>query len=332
MQIERSSFRIVQSSEAGTEMRKAITSMLLLSCSIIAAAADPAKPPAPGATFLQFPKSSVGRIYIVNDNVDFGQRRIDLHNLTAAAGKVERAKGQAFSLKLNYAGGTDLSFLNNLKPNDLIGLDSNDIAIECSGLKYLQNLKGLKRLELRNSDFSDKELPYLKNLPLLECLDISKTMIDGSGLAVMKTLTHLETLRLANNALIPGATANLAGLSRLKELYLSSTSVGDADMVNIAKIKSLTTIKLADNKKITDAGVAALAALPNLNMLELSGSSATIASLPSLKKMHQLKHLFISSPKLTAKQLAQMQQALPGCKVDQAVQPKLPLEIFEPLH
>jgi hypothetical protein len=67
-------------------------------------------------------------------------------------------------------------------------------------------------------------------------------------------------------------------------------------------------------------------------MLELSGSSATIASLPSLKKMHQLKHLFISSPKLTAKQLAQMQQALPGCRVDQAVQPKLPLEIFEPLH
>jgi len=284
-----------------------------------------------GGTFLQFPKECVGRIYSINDDAEFDSRKIPLRNLTPAQGRVEKPKGQAFSLRLNYEGGTNLSFLGNLKPYDLIGLDSDDIAIDCSQLKYLQNLKGLKRLELRNSDFSDKELAYLKNLPL-EYLDISKTLVDGSGLAVMKTLTHLVNLNLANNSLIPSATANLTGLPKLKELYLSSTNVGDSDMANVSKLKLLTHLKLADNKKITDAGVASLATLPNLTMLELSGTSITIACAGDLKKMHNLKRLYISSPRLTATLVAQIQKAMPDCKVQQAVQSKLPAELFSPLH
>lgn len=280
---------------------------------------------------LQFPKQSVGRIYAVKDDVDFSQRRIALKNIAAAQGLFERPKGQALSLELNYAGGMDLSFLKNLKANDLIGIDNDDIAIDCSGLAALQHLAGLKRLILRNSDFSDKECAYLKNLPL-EYMDISKTLITGSGLSVCKTLTHLRMLVLSYNSLDSTAAAALAGMPKLEELHLTSTNIGDSDLANIAKIKTLTHLRVSDNKRITDKGIASLAALPNLRMLDAPGTSVSINCLSSLKKMRNLTSLTISSPKISTSEFFQIAHQLPNCRVEDNKKTKIPAEMFSPLH
>jgi Leucine-rich repeat (LRR) protein len=273
----------------------------------------------------------VGRIYAVKDDVDFSQRKIGLKNIGTAQGLFERPKGQVLSLELNYAGGMDLSFLKNLQANDLIGIDNDDIAIDCSTLAALQHLTELKRLILRNSDFSDKECACLKNLPL-EYMDISKTLITGTGLSVCKTLTHLKMLVLSYNSLDSTAAAALAGIPKLEQLHLTSTNIGDSDLANIAKIKTLTHLKVADNKKITDRGIASLAVLPNLRMVDASGTSVSINCLNSLKKMHSLRSLTISSPRISTSEFFQIAHQLPNCRVDDSKKSRIPPELFSPLH
>ncbi|MDO4570150.1 MAG: hypothetical protein Q4D38_07195, partial [Planctomycetia bacterium] len=70
------------------------------------------------------------------------------------------------------------------------------------------------------------------------------------------------------------------------------------------------------NTNITDAGLAHLAGLTNLNWLGLENTNITDAGLAHLYGLTQLKSLSLPSKALQGAAVSALEKALPNCKID----------------
>ncbi|MCU0981486.1 MAG: hypothetical protein MUF25_20235, partial [Pirellulaceae bacterium] len=114
-------------------------------------------------------------------------------------------------------------------------------------------------LRLRQTGIRDESLPLLQKLPHLERLDLVQALITDEGLAVIGELKTLAQLDLEANQLSDAGVAHLAGLENLR------------------------TLGLAGNEGVTDQSFQALASLPMLVFLDLSGTAVTEQGLTALK-------------------------------------------------
>jgi hypothetical protein len=73
----------------------------------------------------------------------------------------------------------------------------------------------------------------------------------------------------------------------LKELNLSQTTVSDAGLAKLMGLKQLQTLKLAGTL-VEGPGIASLAALPNLRDLDLAGARVDDEVLPHVGKLWAL--------------------------------------------
>ena len=71
------------------------------------------------------------------------------------------------------------------------------------------------------------------------------------------------------------ATEHIAGLSRLKKYFASYTRITDRSMEILSRMPSLERISFYGCPGVTNAGVAALARLPRLREVEISGPQIT---------------------------------------------------------
>ena len=171
--------------------------------------------------------------------------------------------------------------------------------------KGLEKLKQLKFLFLEGNKLTD--VKGLENLTQLKVLAIENNQLtDVKGL---KKLTQLTTLQLFNNQL-----ADVKGMEKLKQLkYLNLrnnrlTSVKGLE--NLAKLERL----FLEGNQLTD--VKGLEKLKQLKYLSLASNQLT--DLKGLEKLKQLKYLFLDkNPALTKAQIAELQKALPNCKIYQ---------------
>jgi hypothetical protein len=69
--------------------------------------------------------------------------------------------------------------------------------------------------------------------------------------------------------------------------------------------------------QVTDAGLANLKGLGELQTLDLTGTKVTDAGLVQLEGLGQLQYLYLhrSFTKVTAAGVAKLQRALPNCKI-----------------
>ena len=68
------------------------------------------------------------------------------------------------------------------------------------------------------------------------------------------------------------ATGHLAGLTKLKSYYAGATQITDRSLEILGRMSSLEKLEFWEIGGITDAGVAALAGLPNLREITVEGS------------------------------------------------------------
>ena len=163
----------------------------------------------------------------------------------------------------------------------VLGALSNKQLIEVP--KGLEKLKQLKFLFLEGNKLTD--VKGLENLTQLKVLAIENNQLtDVKGL---EKLTQLTTLQLFNNQL-----ADVKGMEKLKQLkYLNLRN------------NRLTSVKGLEN-------------LAKLERLFLEGNQLT--DVKGLEKLKQLKYLFLDkNPALTKAQIAELQKALPNCKIYQ---------------
>ena len=181
-----------------------------------------------------------------------------------------------------------------------------------AGIAVLETMPKLSHLQLAvpaNDGLTDKALPSLRRIPRLRALDLSKNRaitVDG----IREFGRHDELVSINLNWM--GITDDVATViaeqfPNLTMLSVVDSTIGDAGLEQIAKLKKLQTLHVhvqhlydyAEGSKragerVTDRGILAIATLPELENLGVSGIRITNKELEILKQLPRLKSLALS--------------------------------------
>ncbi len=102
--------------------------------------------------------------------------------------------------------------------------------------------------------------------------------------------------------------------SQLVWLKLGDTNISDAALAQVAKLKNLQKLHL-EQTKVTDAGLKQLKGLPNLEYLNLYGTAVTDAGLADLAALKNLKTVYLWQTKVTEQGLAALKKNRPDLDV-----------------
>ena len=113
--------------------------------------------------------------------------------------------------------------------------------------------------------------------------DLARTQVTDAGLEHLKGLTQLQALFLDSTQITDAGLVYLKGLTKLEFLRLQFTQITGAGLVHLKGMTSLQTLYLNDTQ-ITDAGLVHLKGLTGLQTLELSNTKVTDAGVADLQK------------------------------------------------
>jgi hypothetical protein len=179
-----------------------------------------------------------------------------------------------------------------------------------------------------------EELARLEHLSLW----LQTTRITGDGLAALRGMQNLHFLDLTGTPLEDADIAHIAAIPGVNQVYVARTGISDAALSGLSQIPNLSFVCI-DATQATPQGIAGLAQCPKLQLvtvfdadnesvrqvsqldglwgLTLVGEDITAGCLPALKQMQGLKELSLYDSNLTMEELDDLQQALPGCTVQQ---------------
>ena len=156
--------------------------------------------------------------------------------------------------------------------HDIVAVDLFGAEDAAQVLPWLDDLPGLKRLELGGTGLTDADLAALPRLHRLEKLD--GFAFSDASLVVLKNLPMLRELDLRGYAVSDEGLQHLAGLTYLETLKLDDVSLTDAGLEHLAGLRSLRELSLRDSR-ITENGLASLGRLGNLQRLDLGETAVT---------------------------------------------------------
>ncbi|WP_020597383.1 leucine-rich repeat domain-containing protein [Spirosoma panaciterrae] len=119
---------------------------------------------------------------------------------------------------------------------------------------------------------------------------------------------NARTFNDAQAALLPKVSKQLVWLK------LGDTQISDAALAQVAKLENLQKLHL-EQTKITDAGLKQLKNLPNLEYLNLYGTHVTDAGLTELTSLKNLKTVYLWQTKVTDQGVANLKKAMPKLDV-----------------
>ncbi len=223
--------------------------------------------------------------------------------------------------------------LQDFPPESLHGLDVMNLEFEDQFLSHVGKVHSLRALKLKGTDIDDNKMKYLDNLPNLKNIDLSKTLVEGPGLSKLKASKDLRRIDISWDPLRPEIGQNLSNFPNLTCLFLAHARIKDSYLPSIAKLKTLTHLKLSENNDITDSGIAALAPLKSLKVLEVVDTKITPAGLTQLKTI-PLKIIWVDKRHENATNKALLHKAFPACtfRFERSQIGNAPVELFEPLH
>ena len=169
-------------------------------------------------------------------------------------------------------------------------LDDGDCAV-------FEALPKLSFIDLEDTKISDAGLAHLTDLRDLILLSLDKTQVTDAGLARLKNLPSLESLWLDDTQIGDAGIVNLVGLD-LKEIHLDRTQIDDDGVAELVKFKRLRAVHLAGTR-ITDRGAQLLAALPDLEVLDLSDTGTGNGTLEKLEPLRHLEFLRLTNTRIT---------------------------------
>jgi Leucine-rich repeat (LRR) protein len=206
------------------------------------------------------------------------------------------------------------------KLENLILSSMHPLKVTDAGLKVLEGLSQLRRVQLVHQPFTDAGIAHLAGLKNLEelWLDLNDKLGDGA-LAVAGGLPKLRVLRFYQAPLTDAGIARLAGLTELEELQLGHAHIGDDALKTIGTFRKLQTLDL-QYTRVTDAGLlhlkglplhwlcvkntavsnlTALGDLPDMTFLTADSSRLGDDSMPLISRMKKLQYLYISGTQVT---------------------------------
>jgi hypothetical protein len=96
---------------------------------------------------------------------------------------------------------------------------------------------------------------------------------------------------------------------------LSESKVTDAGLANLKELPQLQSLNLRGTR-VTDAGLVNLKGLTNLHELDLSETKVTDAGLANLKGLSTLRELDLTDTRVSDEGVMMLKQALPNCWIE----------------
>ena len=175
------------------------------------------------------------------------------------------------SLEETHVSDDGLALLAPLE--DLRRLDLANTSIGESGARALQMFRALEVLDVAGTQVTDEGLLGLRFLTELRELNLSGTKVTARGLAALPGLPNLEMLYLDEISLDQESLRLVGSLEFLRELSFAETDLSDGWLEDLASLHRLETLHLYRIGGVVE--LRALADLPNLRRLSLSGSNVT---------------------------------------------------------
>ncbi|GAB3966237.1 ribonuclease inhibitor [Spirosoma terrae] len=119
---------------------------------------------------------------------------------------------------------------------------------------------------------------------------------------------NARTFNDAQAALLPKLSQQLVWLK------LGDTEISDASLAAVAKLKNLQKLHL-ERTGVTDAGLKQLKGLTNLEYLNLYGTAVTDAGLAELAGIKSLKKVYLWQTKATAQGIDNLKKAMPSLEI-----------------
>jgi len=215
--------------------------------------------------------------------------------------------------QVNDIGAQRLAALKDLRSLDLRGnMEAGDMALEVvaelpklaafkhrstavsdSGLEYLSKNQALESLLIQDFVITDQSGPHLAALKNLSQLEIFRCQGFGSeGVLALKGMKLFRlTLRDLPNV-DDRAMEVFDDLPELRRLYLHElSSVSDSGLAHLAALKSLELLDIWTVPQMTDATVEVIAKLPNIKDLSIRATDVTDKSIDLILAMPNLQSL-----------------------------------------
>ena len=247
-------------------------------------------------------------------------------------------------LSFTYVTDRGIESLQQLPHLEELTLDTAEFNTDAA-LGYLRANKSLRKLVLRGTDVTDVGMPHVATLAELRTLDLSHTMLGDVGIESLPALTRLEELNLGGSRvsginlhmlkLLPNLRKlSLRGIQRRNASACWTATITDLDLDTIAALKNLEELDLGvgiglgragspngevncratGGVRITDLGLAKLAALTKLRRLNLSGAKITAAGLARLQELPKLERLDLWYCQLLDDRAADILARMPALK------------------
>lgn len=161
------------------------------------------------------------------------------------------------------------------------------------------------RLTRRVTDAGLVHLVGLDNLRELEFID---SEITDSGLPLLLCLPKIEHLDLRGTKVTDAGLNHLRRMPSLRDLYIDSDfGVGftDAGLANIAVLKNLDSLAF-EGDLFTDNGIAEISRMTNLQSLSVGGDNITDKGIAEIARMTNLRHLQLGPLSITDTGLAEL--------------------------
>ncbi len=200
--------------------------------------------------------------------------------------------------------------------------------LKLTGCGYFHNVVAVGFL---GGGVTESELALLAQLPKLKSVTLCETKIVDNrrklarpiqdvDLAVLKSLIELECLNLQGADIHGPGFENLSKLQRLQEIDLVGVPMGDEGLKWIGQLTALRELRheapaTAGAPVITDAGLAAIGKLSNLEVLYLDGTQVSDAGIPYLKPLKKLADVDLDETQVTLAGIHALKEALPKASI-----------------
>lgn len=186
--------------------------------------------------------------------------------------------------------------LTKLESLDVIGTSVTD-----EGVKDLVGLKHLTWLELGSTKITDTSFQYLRDMPSIEALDVSLTNVTDKGIESLKGHPRLAQLGLTYTKVSHHGLKHLVNLQNLVALDISGIAT-DEMLSAVKHMRKLRVLRVDLSSDVSDAGLAHLAGLVDLEELSLRGCpKITDAGMIHLAGLVSLKTIHVGLTKVTDK-------------------------------
>ncbi len=189
-------------------------------------------------------------------------------------------------------------------------------AVTAEGMSTLASLSNLQELELNCQDISLVDMPYLAKLSNLETLHSNQTPVGEGGLESLRGLTRLRILKLSSPDVSDASIGAMNTLESLEEVEISRAVITNEGLASLA-LPKLKWLSINGCRGITDAGLANLAGMPELEVLMATQSGISGEDFTGLRVVPKLREIYIfgSQFKGNDESIQRLKEILPNCEV-----------------